>query len=511
MRIGATFAALQAAIDPLDALVLWDPCFSGRSFLREQLALGLLIREKDTIDLPEDEPSTFEGGGMFHIPGFTLSPELLEEMSHLDLAETEGVLAKKVLLLTRSERASDRNSVARQRLVNAEHLEVSGQSELLDVQAPTQVIPAQAIVTIADWLDQVMSRSGGSIAVPVETGVSVRISQAEAVALGSRVDIRLVERGVLLGPAGLFGITTEPEEGGSGPYCIFMSVSNEHRIGPGRLWVELCRRLAANGFRCIRVDVNGFGNSPARDGKLRQPIYLASAMDDVLDTARSISPADPSEVVLFGLCSSAYHVLEGASILSARGVCAINPPVRFQPPEMATGGIVDARRRFCVPQRQLVDNYKRQVVIRWFRRRFPKLDRRARRFTWKVRRLTWGSRGRMRTIGWRARSLLGHAVNQPGDRLDELVESGTDVFLIGGPEELRPFLHSGVSAIRRAQRTGRLRMDEIPSLDHALRRSRDRDIVVRLIVEHVLSHFRATEKARDSCASDPESGQEHGG
>ncbi len=35
MRMGATLAAIEAARAPMDALVLWDPCRTGRSFLRE--------------------------------------------------------------------------------------------------------------------------------------------------------------------------------------------------------------------------------------------------------------------------------------------------------------------------------------------------------------------------------------------------------------------------------------------------------------------------------------------
>jgi pimeloyl-ACP methyl ester carboxylesterase len=491
MRIGATFAGLRSALDPVDALVLWDPCLDGRSFLREQFALGLLIREKDALDSREDGPASYEREAAFEIPGFSLSQDLLDEISRFDLAETNGVVADKVLLLTRSEQAADRKLVARLRLVNLEHREVAGQSELLGVQAPTQVVPAKTVATVAAWLDQVMPRSDSSIAVPAERDVTVRVSQGDGAAPGATVDgdVGVVERGILLGPSGLFGITTEPERGASGPVCIFASVSNEHRIGPGRLWVELSRRLAANGFQCVRVDLNGVGNSPARDGASHQPIYSVLAIDDIVDAARSISPTDPADVVLFGLSSSAYHVLEAALILSARGVCAMNPQVRFQPPEMAAGGTMDARRRFCVPHRVLVSNSLRQAVLRGFVRRLPRLAWKVRRLTWKVRRLTWKARGHLRTLAWRARSLFGHAVNQPGERVAELAESGTDVFLIGGSEELRPFLYSGASAVRRAQRNGGLRMEEIPALDHALRRSEDRDEVTRLIIDHVLNHF----------------------
>ena len=494
MRIGATFAGLRSALDPAAALVLWDPCPSGRSFLREQLALGLLIREKGVIGVREgSRPVDHEGGPAFQIPGFSISQELLEEMSRLDLTSVEAVLADKVLLLTRSERTADRRLVARLGSANCEHREVTGQPDLLDVQAPTQIVPVEAVATVADWLDKVMPQSRYRVALPVKRDVTVQVFRGHRVENRPILDsgTRVLERGVWIEPVGLFGISTEPEGGSSGPICIFVSVSNEHRIGPGRLWVELCRDLAVLGFQSVRVDLNGFGNSPARDGKSCQPVFSASGIDDVIDTARAVSPDDPSDVVLFGLCSSAYQVLEAASVLSPRGVCAFNPIVKFHPPEILVGGALDPRRRFCIPRKALVSDSQRQDAVRWLARRYPKLNRRARRFTWKVRRRTWKMRGDFRTLGWQARRLLGRAVVQPGRRLSELAESGTDVLLVGGRQELRAFLYSGVPTGRRAEANGRLRIETVSTLDHALRSTSDRDLVTDLTVEHVVSRFRS--------------------
>ena len=96
MRIGATFAAAQCSADPVDALVLWDPCKNGRSFLREQRLLGLVAgRGHD------------QNAGDFSIPGLSGSPEMLEEISSLDLLSHEGPLADDLLLLTRSGRPAD--------------------------------------------------------------------------------------------------------------------------------------------------------------------------------------------------------------------------------------------------------------------------------------------------------------------------------------------------------------------------------------------------------------------
>ena len=151
------------------------------------------------------------------------------------------------------------------------------------------------------------------------------------------------ERAVRLGPLGLFGIETEPAViAGSGPTCVFFSVANEHRIGPGRLWVGLSRSLAGADLRSVRVDVNGFGDSPSLDdGQGLPPVHSVIAIDDVLESARAISPDDPGNVVLFGLCSSGYQILEAALSLSPQGVCPLNPALVFEPPEMASRGRMD--------------------------------------------------------------------------------------------------------------------------------------------------------------------------
>ena len=125
MRLGANFAGLQRGCEPVDAMVMWDPCPTGRSFLREQRALGLFggvltAEDANTIDLP----------------GFELSSEMSKEISALDLTEGQlgpvaaGGLADRVLLLTRSERSADREIVEGFDLAHVEHREVASPCSL---------------------------------------------------------------------------------------------------------------------------------------------------------------------------------------------------------------------------------------------------------------------------------------------------------------------------------------------------------------------------------------------
>ncbi len=477
MRLGANFASVQG-FEPVDAVVLWDPCPTGRSFLREQRLLGLLAganAAEENVD-PLD------------LPGFKVSPEMADEISGLDLvaghlgSAGERWLADRVLLLTRSERVADRRLAERFDLPHVEHREVTGQPKLLEIQAGQQTVPAEALATVAEWLDEVMPRSGHEIAAPADGEVRVRISPdgpgSNRATGGTTTLVR--ERAVRLGPAGLFGIETELDTGASGPACIFVSIADEHRIGPGRLWVQLSRRFAADGFRSVRIDVNGFGDSPAREGWPVWGVYSILAIDDVLDAARAVSPDDPRDVVLFGLCSSGYHLLEAALTLCPRDICIVNPSLVFRPPEMDSGAVMDARRRFCLPRTALVAAARQQQPVKWVGQRFPTLTSRL--------------RGPIRTVAWHLRRVSKSFRNRPGERLGDLVDAGTDVLLICSPEEIQPFFETGTRAVHRAQRGGGLQIEVIPTLEHSLLPSGDRDRVAELILDHVLARFhRASE------------------
>jgi len=82
MRLGANFVSIQRLAAPVDAVVLWDPCVSGRSFLREERAFALFagIRMEENSDAPD-------------LPAFKLSPEMAKEIANLDLLAAQPVPA----------------------------------------------------------------------------------------------------------------------------------------------------------------------------------------------------------------------------------------------------------------------------------------------------------------------------------------------------------------------------------------------------------------------------------
>ena len=139
-------------------------------------------------------------------------------------------------------------------------------------------------------------------------------------------------------PVGLFGVLTHEQDAPvlpDRPTVIFLNVANQHHIGPNRLWVELSREWATAGIRSLRLDLSGLGDSPDRQGGQGEwECNKPEAFDDVADAVDWVSPDDPTNVVLVGLCSAGYQALESALAVRARGVVAINPIISFVPTEL---------------------------------------------------------------------------------------------------------------------------------------------------------------------------------
>lgn len=64
----------------------------------------------------------------------------------------------------------------------------------------------------------------------------------------------------------LVGILTEPSlehRLGGVPGVIMWNVGIHHRVGPNRVYVDLCRKLANQGYASLRFDASGLGDSEA--------------------------------------------------------------------------------------------------------------------------------------------------------------------------------------------------------------------------------------------------------
>ena len=236
--------------------------------------------------------------------------------------------------------------------------------------------------------------------------------------------------------------------------------------------------MASAGIRSLRLDLSGLGDSPFRPSNTEHHWndYKPEAFDDVLDAVRWACPDDISNVVLVGLCSSAYQAFESGLDLRARGIVAINPIVSFDPPEHKEGIPLDPRRRLALPQGDIASAFRKDGRWGWLRERWPDL-------------------------AWRVRTLLS-PTRRSGKWLSRLVKEGTDTLIICGDSEIRP-LSQGLSAIglRRLRHSGLLRLEHVAGLDHALNVASQRQLTLNMVTDHVFSRFLAADLGHPAASS----------
>lgn len=441
MRLGATLVTRAAAgLDPpLDAVVLWDPCASGREFLRHQ---QILLSTLSEVPLPE-RPGV-------DTPGYHLPPAMAAELDGLEL-EPVGSDRTRALLLVRPDRPGAKRLRRQLGPTAYDALDAVGQAELLDVPPLSAVVPEEAIEAITAWVSSTVGAGGDGIDRPVEPPARV-----EGQVGTDRRGRPIRERAVRLGPVGLFGITTVPEDGGSGPWMMFVNVATEHHIGPGRLWVDLARRWAAQGLRSVRFDLSGCGDSPVRPGQSENVPYAAPWLDDLVDVAAAVSPDDPGDTVFIGLCSGGYGAFEAGLALHTRGAYVINPVL-------------------TAPEANLQPDPRRRA-LRTLPPRLAHLARRHGRTAW------WTWRTYRQFAPWQAPMAVCRLA----------VRAGVDVFIISGEEDAVPFrevLFWRLLGERRLRRSGRFELVTVPGMDHVLLFGEGRDRAAAILTDRILERF----------------------
>ncbi len=466
MRMGGLLAADEAARrGDIDALVLWDTCVTGQSFLREQRALRML-----SIGGEDGEE------GAVDAPGLRFRPETVRALTELELPRDSGRLATRLLVLTHPERPRPQRLTRRFEGADVEWMEATGQGELLD--PPLQEPPYETIQRVAEWLSTALAGPGAPVAMP-ESG--------PAVVARSRGGEDVVERPVMLGPLPLFGIVTELPGRSAGPTIVFVGEGNTPHIGQSRMWVELARVWAGEGLRVLRWDLSGNGDSGVRPG---QPAHVARAIesfDDLYEVRRAISPDDPWNVVLVGLCSGAYQGLEEGLIAPPRGVCAINPILTFPlvddpasngPPRLARQATKAwVRRAGRVPARWISQRWAKDDPDHWLEAfeigRWPAAIARRTR----VPAAAW----------WLVNRYL--LENHTVAVLEQVVANGVDTLLLCGPDDLQPIELAARGALRRLEQTGSFRLALLPELDHAGLLVEQRSALKDALTDHIVSRY----------------------
>lgn len=441
LRLGATVLGVAASEKSLglSSLVLWDPCISGRSFLREAKALEAIRRKR--IPGGTDEAQT--------TAEFILTPARSAELGRLNLTKSKGKVADRVLVVTRDDRNVLDGLRSRLDEENVEWRHTFEQQGLLDVAPLFAEMPRATINQIVRWLGETESTTTMFEVGDIATGVVLPEGHGAYAVREQCLDV---------GPQHLFAILSEPVVDAKGPLVILVNVANEDHTGPMRLWVDLSRRWASFGIRCVRFDLLGIGASPW-SGEGRNIIYKPSWPSDAECIARSLSPDDPSNVVFVSLCSGVYVALEGALALGARGVCAVNPPVG-------------------------IDSIRFIVRITSSRRRLVRTMGEG--FMWLLLHLRW-----LMAASWHfIRVVLPEEYSI--DLLSEVARSGTDLLVIASKEDISPFPRVPVLRSidrRRIVAPTNYHVEFLPDLDHTLHAVFGRARTVERLDEYMMERY----------------------
>ncbi|MCU1364350.1 MAG: Alpha/beta hydrolase family protein [Acidimicrobiaceae bacterium] len=458
IRMGATIVGAAASRFELglSSFVMWDPCESGRSYLRELNALGALRQDVNTNAL----------GVPTKMLEYSLSAEASERLNQFARSEpTLSSVAERTLIIVRDDRAVSRKFRDHWNSEQVEWATNSEQGPMLEAQLPNTVPPTSTIAQIRSFLTAPPSLS---------TGYSQPIATLDAIVSKDPVTIPVRESLVELGAARMFGVIAEPVSEARGPLLVMVNGVGEDHVGPARLWVELSRRWAGLGLRCIRFDLRELGESPWLPGQPDRPILDKTRAQDVGDAIRAVNSNAPSKSVLIGFCNGAQLALEVALELKNRGVAAINP-------QLGTGVFLNVDRLDKSDQESTRSFAQR---IEKGLQRYPWIDKIFRPISNRVLSSKLGG-----SLVFGALRLTSPC---PPRIRSKLVKNETETLLLLSSEDLSPLRNVPVlgSVLRRRLASSEhFRIEIVPGLDHAFLSVVGRERAIAILDQHVVQTY----------------------
>lgn len=110
----------------------------------------------------------------------------------------------------------------------------------------------------------------------------------------------------------LFAIVHEPDPLlDNGCAVVMPSAGQDSRVGPQRIYLHAARRLVAEGFRVVRVDLSGTGDSATPNPKIHLDSHKAEDVEAAVEWVRK--SWGTAEVYLVALCAGARVALRYAA------------------------------------------------------------------------------------------------------------------------------------------------------------------------------------------------------
>ncbi len=329
LRLGASLALLAAADDQhVAALVLWTPFIAGKHLVRELRAVRMMGESgSDRADPPA--PTIEEGGG------FQIDAAAAEELGRINLLAEARLPAPRILLFGRDDVKPDERLVTRLRSLGADVAVGDGAGYGVMIQDPHRAeVPVRVIEQIGNWIAALPPGQESEPSVKAkewsDTAVMAASTAAPGLTTGGGARTAVTERFFRFGDGSrLFGIISAPVStrgDAPPPTVLLLSSGANHRVGPNRMYVSLARLWASLGFRVLRFDLGGLGDSLPHPGGRENHSYPSSAVGDVQAAMSALETEPPGGFVLTGLCSGAHTAFQaGRAGGPIGGIMPLNP------------------------------------------------------------------------------------------------------------------------------------------------------------------------------------------
>ena len=450
LRFGATLAVDAAGRhESIAATALWDPVRSGRRYGR---ALRMLAARADNHEDPPRIADQVTSEGMtdgVSVAGVWFSAETLADMDTMTLAPDAVQVPSLVVLRRGLDREANRWTGAANPMLDVRVR--PGIAELIDADAELAVVPTSIVEEICDWVG---ARSIVPDATTSTNSPDVRTSAIEAIEPETQLRHELRR----FGPAQLFGVDTACDV--TSPRHCLMTLNNgvARSIGPGGAWVELARRAAVQGWRVVRLDISGIGDSPARPGAADNISYPVTAAADVGSVIGALRAEGVESFVLACLCSGALLSFDAAlEHPEIEAIVSING--RFD--AVFSGPRADRHHRAAGYTNPLLGTPLRKTPLLTSFEKVP----------------FWVWEGLART----------GLVASPVQALETVLDQGVRVATIFGPQEwgLRALRRRGGKRFRKIEENPMTTVVEISGLDHSMFDPRPRTEVVDFMLGYL--------------------------
>jgi len=285
LRFGAALAvACAEQLGSVDRLALLAPVISGRAYRRE-LVMEARLAQRSVADRSADG---------LDADGIHLSAETLADLGAFEVLRGPHSPAKHVLILTREGARADAPLAERFTALGAdvEEGEFIGYG-LLRWNPEAGLHPSAAFRRVVQWI---------APNAPAFAGAAPCAGEVEI------TDAHIRETAVVFGPEpGLFGVSCEPPEPQAQmkPTLLFLNTGTTTHVGPNRLWVSLARRFARGGYRSLRFDLPGIGDSPTQPDQPKPMKDHRQAIADMRSALDWLEGHGSHEVILIGYCLGA--------------------------------------------------------------------------------------------------------------------------------------------------------------------------------------------------------------